>query len=141
MPPYNRLRVLDEGYESDYSRRKFYPILCRKSPVKGDSKERVNYVSMCVCEFKATDSSHVCHEADHQTYYIRCCLVLWNSLVEPIVLQFSHRLGVTRACFLPSSGVIGGWRSKKGGVRAINPLSTIISVLPKRNTKFFLSQI
>ncbi|KAK3857014.1 hypothetical protein Pcinc_036708 [Petrolisthes cinctipes] len=28
-PPYNRLRVADEGYESDYSRRKFYPILCR----------------------------------------------------------------------------------------------------------------
>lgn len=30
MPPYNRTRGIDEGYESDYSRRKFYPLLCRK---------------------------------------------------------------------------------------------------------------
>ncbi|KAG0715018.1 hypothetical protein GWK47_012924 [Chionoecetes opilio] len=29
MPPNNRLRVVDEGYESDHSRRKFYPYLCR----------------------------------------------------------------------------------------------------------------
>lgn len=30
MPPYNRTRGIDEGYESDHSRRKFYPLLCRK---------------------------------------------------------------------------------------------------------------